>query len=249
MESVWKGGVAIMNAGLLAGAVSDMSRQQTPEEQERRAAWHVASQVARTALPILRDAELVKVPALKASALPQPFASNREAARFAMGAQLPAQPTFFDFRHPSDAGWVMTHPEPIRFDGALAWREGDVLSVMPFWHPLNRDGSVKRDVADALSGGPVMRVVFGHEDDVMDRLSPGTLGGAAEDGELYCWPEMPQGGEHARAADRALRCSLRFLDVLAALDGVPAPARVGGDAASKRDALATGSRVPRAYDL
>jgi hypothetical protein len=35
---------------------------------------------------------------------------------------------------------------------------------------------------------------------------------------------------------------------VAALDGVSAPARMDGDAASTRDALATGSRIPRAYE-
>lgn len=144
----------------------------------------------------------------------------------------------------------MTRPEPIRFDGALAWREDDVLSVVPFWRPLNPDGTPKRDPRRRSERrGPVMRVVFGPEDDVLDRLSPGTLGGSVDDGALYCRPDMPQGGEHSRAADRALRCSLRLLDVLAALDEQPAPARMTGSAASKRHTLATGSRVPRAHRL
>lgn len=237
-----------MNAGVAGSMVATLDRGASPPEAERRAAWTMAGRTAQAALPILREAELVKVPALGASALPQAFPSNREAVAFAAGAPLPsAAPVFYDFRHPADAGWQMTHPETIRFDGALAWREGSSLSVMPFWLPTDERGVHKRDPDDALAGGPVMRVVFGPEDDVMDKLAPGTLGGASETGELFCWPEMPEGGEHSRAADRALRCALRFLDLLAALESKPAPAKVAGSAASKREALAAGSRVPRVF--
>lgn len=69
-EAAWDSAVAIMVAGMLGDVKSG------PQATASRAAWNVATQVSRTALPILRDAQLVKVPALDASALPQPFASK-----------------------------------------------------------------------------------------------------------------------------------------------------------------------------
>jgi hypothetical protein len=166
-------------------------------------------------MPLLRQATVIKVAAPSAQVAPR-LASNRVSAVHASAAQLPAPVAFYDFRYPGPAAWALTAPEPIRFDAALAWREDDMLSVVPFWTPLNSDGSAKRDPTDSLGGGPVMRVIFGPEDGVVNELAPGTLGASTESGALYCWPDMPQRGEHARAAERAFRCALRFIDVLAA---------------------------------
>jgi hypothetical protein len=215
-EDVWNSALALMNAGTASRVVANMV-DESPEESERRDAWVLAADVSRATLPILRAARVVTVPTEQASAAPQRFASNRDAIQFASHLQLPAPASFYDFRCPAGAAWTMAEPQPLRFDGALAWREGASLSVMPFWRPLHYDGSVKRSPKDSLGGGPVLRVVFGPRHDVMDRLGPGTVGGVAEDGELRSWDRMPDGGHQSRAAERALRCSLRFLDVLAAL--------------------------------
>lgn len=175
----------------------------------------MAGQVSGAVMPILNRAEVVKVPSLRASRTPQLFADNREAIAFANSVDL-SDPVFFDFRHPAGGTWMLTQPEPIRFDGALAWSDDEVLNIVPIWVPLTADGAVKRDADDALAGGPVMQVIFGPEAAVMNRLGPGIMAGASEDGSLYSWPEMPDGKEHSRAAERALRCSLRCLDLFAA---------------------------------
>lgn len=193
---------------------------------------------------MLRRAEVIKVPALRASAMPQRFADPQGSAQFATATRLPAAEVFYEFRHPDTAAWAMSEPELLRFDGALAWHQDDMLSVVPIWEPLTAAGAVAADPSDALVGGPVMRVVFGPEASVEDALDPGTVGAASDTGAMLASPDMQEGGEHERAADRAMRCAPRFIDVLAALELAPAPKRQATTAAAPG-----GRPIPRVYAL
>jgi hypothetical protein len=237
----WDSALRTVRIGAL-GAVSSKN------DRGQRELWSTAAVFAQNALCIMREAELIKVPSLEICGAPN-LGSSRDTARAAAELKLPADPVFYDFRHPREAAWVLTDDEPLELTAALCWREGATLSVAPVWAPLDSEGRLKCDPEDALGRAPIARCVFGSRDEVLPRLEPGTFGACADSGELFSWGLFDDGSPQDRTAHRTLRTSMRVVEAIAALDFAPSPRRTRPTAQGKREALARGTRVPRAYSL